>query len=124
MIHIIKKFIYWKIIIISVLLISSSVGADDSLEMLPIKSVPDIKAPSSQSERKLQFHGGGIILRIGDDEGRKLIVINDLLRYFAPVVTYYNSVGVPISPNQFYKGKIVGYFLNEKREITSLYLTK
>jgi len=93
--------------------------------MPPIKSVPNIKAPPSQRERKLQFHGGGIIQRVGDDEeGRKLIVINDLLRYLAPVVIYYDIGGEPISHNQFYKGKIVGYFLNDKREITSLYLTK
>ncbi|MBU0971418.1 MAG: hypothetical protein KKC20_12270 [Proteobacteria bacterium] len=122
MIQKVKKLLFY---ITMVLLFFSSINlsADENIDILPIRSVPDLKAQASPGERNLSFNGMGTVQRIGTNEaGRKLIVIDDRLRYFAPDVKYYNTKGEIVSAIHVYEGKTVGYFVNDKREITGLYL--
>lgn len=125
MIQRIKKYTFYTFFVILLTVNAIPCGADDTVDILPIRSVPVIKNPASRIPNALQFDGGGTIQRIGKDEaGRDLIVIDDHLRYFADGVKYYNAKGDPVSSVQVYKGKTVGYFLNLKKEITGLHLTK
>lgn len=65
------------------------------------------------------LHGRGPIDRIEND----LIVITDVLRPIAPVVTYQSAItGLAASPSEFRPGVFVGFRLNSKREIIALWL--
>jgi len=123
MIRKIQKYLICLFIVFSLLFLSLAAIADDSVEILPIKSVPDLKIPGDHGKENPAFNGQGTIQRVGEDEvKRKLIVIDDRLMYFADAVIYYDIERTPTSYIKFYKGKTVGYFFNKKREITKLYL--
>lgn len=125
MIQRIKKYTFYTILVILLTVNAIPSGAEDTVDILPIRSVPVIKNPASRIPNALQFDGGGTVQRVGkDEEGRNLIVIDDRLRYFADGVKYYNVKGESVSSVQVYKGKTVGYFLNLNKEITGLHLTK
>ncbi len=94
----------------------------DDLEILPVQSVPQIN-PAKTVKGLFDFDSGGTILRIGHDEsGKKIIVVDDRLRYFSPGVAFYDDQGSRIAETQFKQGSQVGYFLNENRQIIKLYL--
>jgi len=128
MIQILKKYEVWKIAALIILMTvfgAAMVNAGDAAQILPIKPVPNIvsgEAPNTENKRSL-FHGGGFINRIGKDEqGENIMVINDLLKYLAPSVHYYSANGGILSISRFGVGKEVGYLVNQKKEITDLYL--
>ncbi len=98
-------------------------GADENIDIFPIKAVPDIGTYGSIIQGQSELNGKGTIQRVGKDEvGEKLIVIDDRLMYVAPGIKYYNVKGEPVSPSKFYKGKRVGYNFNKQRKITDLHL--
>lgn len=123
-----KRNIVWEINVFITVLAAWAVGmvnAGDTLTILSIKPVPDVFSGEvlNSTQRRVSFHGGGVIDRIGrDDNGETIIVINDRLKYFARSVTYYSSGGEFLSFSRFQAGKKVGYFVNKKKEITDLYL--
>ncbi len=101
--------------------ITPGVFAGD-LEIQQVQSVPDINTDQA-GKGLFDFDSGGTIFRIGHDErGKKIIVVDDRLRYFSPGVAFYDEQGSRIAENQFKQGSQVGYFLNENRQITKLYL--
>ncbi|MEA1969491.1 MAG: hypothetical protein U9N77_14885 [Thermodesulfobacteriota bacterium] len=118
-----KKYILSAVIILSLLPGSISLGSQEDTDILPVKSVPDLKKPVSSVKYEELFNGRGIIHRVGKDEvGKKIIVIDDRLFYFDAVTKYYSLKGSVIPGTKFYKGKTVGYVLNDKKEITQLYM--
>lgn len=124
MIEKLKQYILYSLILISLLPCSISIGAQDDCDILPIKSIPDITRPAVFNKNNVLFNNRGIIQRVGKDEvGKKIIVIDDRLFYFTTAAKYYSPEGRVLSHTQFHKGKTVGYLLNDKREITGLYLT-
>ncbi len=123
----------WRLVALLTVMVAWPIGtgfAGEALKVLPINPVPDFRAGESTvpkhkapKHKKVSFDGGGRIDRVGKDEtGKDLMVINDRLRYLSPSVTYHSGVSGFASPSQFRAGKRVGYLLNEKREITDLYL--
>ena len=67
----------------------------------------------------VELSGRGILERIDKD----VCVIADVLRPFAPFVSYYSAQnGSVIYRSKFTAGKFVGYPINSKREIIELYL--
>ena len=92
--------------------------AQEALEILPIKPVPYFSAVGSSSDSVI-LHGRGWIQRIEDN----VVVVGDVLLPFSSMATYYSiSTGLPVSLSQFTVGELVGYRLNEEREIASFYL--
>lgn len=128
MLQIFEKKEIWKIATITsvmIVLTAVIVNAGDAPKILPIKPVPNITSGevSSSEQAKSLYHGGGFINIIGkDDQGRNMMVINDRIKYFAPNVHYYSSKGGRLSSSQFKIGNEVGYIVNQKKEITDLYL--
>ena len=128
MFRIFKEKEIWKtpaIALIMIVLTVAIVNAGDAPKILPIKPVPNIipgATPNTEKE-KTTFHGGGFINIIGkDDQGRNMMVINDRIKYFDPNVHYYSNKGGTLSPSKFKVGDEVGYLVNQKKEITDLYL--
>ncbi len=120
-----KYFFFTLMVSVFLFKIINIAAADDTIGILPIKSVPDIdiNAIDSISQETLEFNGKGTIQRVGKDEvGKKLFVIDDRLMYIAPDIKYYNINGEPVSSAKFHKGTRVGILLNDKREIIKLYL--
>ena len=83
------------------------------------------KKPSAFSEyenkeiNEVELSGRGILERIDKD----VCVIADVLRPFAPFVSYYSAQnGSVIYRSKFTAGMFVGYRINSKREIIELYL--
>lgn len=83
------------------------------------------KKPSAFSEYEnkeisgVELSGRGILERIDKD----VCVIADVLRPFAPFVSYYSAQnGSVIYRSKFTAGTFVGYRINSKREIIELYL--
>jgi hypothetical protein len=67
----------------------------------------------------VELSGRGILERIDKD----VCVIADVLRPFAPFVSYYSAQnGSVIYRSKFTAGTFVGYRINSKREIIELYL--
>jgi hypothetical protein len=65
-----------------------------------------------------KFQGRGYIDRVGTND----IVINDLWYQLSPFVKYHNPQRLDVAGYEFRVGKYVGFFLNDKREIVSLWL--
>ena len=83
------------------------------------------KKPAAFSEYEnkeingVELSGRGILERIDKD----VCVIADVLRPFAPFVSYYSAQnGSVIYRSKFTAGTFVGYRINSKREIIELYL--
>ena len=84
------------------------VKADGVIKILPIKPVPELLSDEALTggHTRVVFHGAGVIDRIGNgEEGEKLVVVNDRLKYFAPSVRYYSIGGTFLSFSQFKPGK-------------------
>ena len=67
-----------------------------------------------------RFENLGCINRIGTGE----IVINDTLFKLSPFVKYHTPEQLDTPGYEFREGRCVGYFVNDQREITSLWLIK
>ena len=109
------------LVILFLCLVQGRISQAGEPELLPIRSVPEV--PLQTPAERLDFSGGGTIQRIGqDDDGKKLIVIDDRLLYFAQGATFHDQQGNLIAELKFKEGGFVGYFLNAKRQIIRLYL--
>ena len=100
-----------------------SAQAQDPPEIAPIEPVPEIRNPVLKGVRVEEpgeeFHGQGFLERIGDGK----MVIGDVLLKVSPLATYYKkATGFPTLPSEFVPGVWVGYYLDENRVITSLWL--
>jgi hypothetical protein len=93
--------------------ISAPAHADRGKKALPFSEFED------KEINGVELDGRGILERIDKD----VCVIADVLRPFAPFVSYYSAQnGTVIYRSKFIPGKFVGYRINSKREIIELYL--
>ena len=123
MIQALKTSLFLNLIIVLMFYSFNTCWAEN-VEILPIKSVPNLKTPTSNDTVKVTFSGRGTIQRIGKDEvGAELIVLDDRLFYFSKFIKFYDHKGNSISQIPFFEGKTIDYIFNEKREVTGLYLT-
>ena len=67
-----------------------------------------------------KFDGEGYIDRIGGD----VIVIDDCNYGFSPFVSFSTPTRKRASKSQFRPGDLVGYIINQKKQIESLYLLR
>lgn len=120
----------WKVAALITVITAWAAGiviAGDNIKIRSIDPVPDFMSEevSKSGKRNVIFHGQGTIDRFGkDDAGKNIIIVDDLLIYFAPNVNYYSSEGSLMSSSQFQAGKNVGYLINNKNEITDLYIIR
>ena len=92
--------------------------AQEALEIDPIKPVPYFRTGGSSFDSVI-LDGRGWIQRIEDSE----VVVSDVLFPFSSMTTYQSlSTGLPVSFSQFTVGELVGYRLNNEREIVAFYL--
>ncbi len=96
----------------------------DTLQVAPIKPVPELQNHTGrgiihENEPGENFNGQGPIQRV--EAGS--IVIGDTLWKVSPLATYFKkSTGFPALRDEFVPGAWVGYYLDENRVITSLWL--
>jgi hypothetical protein len=84
-----------------------------------IKNLSRYKEYEDKEISGVVLDGRGILERIEND----VCVIGDVLRPFAPFVSYYSAkTKSVIYRSKFTPGKFVGYRINTKREIIELYL--
>lgn len=114
----------WKtsLLIIAILACVAGSGlAEESISILPINPVPEIRIDKSFNIDEIKFAGGGLIERIDKD----IMVIGDTMRQIASDLTYHSGItGLAASRSEFRIGVYVGYQLNDKRQIVSLWLLK
>lgn len=123
-----KGSMAWKtsLLIIAILTCVAGSGlAEEPISILPISPVPEIRIDKSAGTTfnidEIKFAGGGLIERIDKD----IMVIGDTMRQIAPEVTYHSGItGLAASRSEFRIGVYVGYQLNDKRQIISLWLLK
>lgn len=115
------------VVLAAVLLATLTVGtatAQDTLRVAPLEKMPEASAaPPIRSEPLEQdgenFDGEGPIDRVGVGE----VVIADLRWKVSPDVTYFKKpIGFPAMASEFAPGAYVGYYVDENRVITSLWL--
>ena len=120
-----KKLLFVVLMFLACTILQGLSLAADLPEILPVRAVPPLPKAQAETDRPPDFDGGGTIQRIGEDEtGRKLIVIGDRLRYFARGVTFYARTGELLGESKFKVGAVVGYILNEKKQIVRLYMAE
>ena len=119
-----KGSMVWKtsLLIIAILACVAGSGlAEESISILPINPVPEIRIDKSFNIDEIKFAGGGLIERIDKD----IMVIGDTMRQIASDLTYHSGItGLAASRSEFRIGVYVGYQLNDKRQIVSLWLLK
>jgi hypothetical protein len=83
------------------------------------KNVSRYKEYENKEISGVKLDGRGILERLEKD----VCVIGDVLRPFAPFVSYYSALNKSvIYRSKFTPGSFVGYRINSKREIIELYL--
>ena len=100
-----------------------SASAQDPPAIAPINPVPELQNPVVSGvlveDPGEDFHGQGFLERIEDDK----MVIGDLLLEVSPLATYVKkATGFPAVKSEFVPGVWVGYYTDENRVITSLWL--
>ncbi|MEA3280001.1 MAG: hypothetical protein U9Q38_05330 [Thermodesulfobacteriota bacterium] len=118
----------WKTLLLIIAILTCVAGsglAEEPISILPINPVPEIR-PEIRIDKsfnidEIKFAGGGLIERIDKD----IIVIGDTMRQIASDLTYHSGItGLAASRSEFRIGAYVGYQLNDKRQIVSLWLLK
>ncbi len=117
---------WWRLVILFIVLTAWPLGAgaaDDDPRIQSINPVPDFtqnKILLLSPEEKAGIREG-VIERVESD----FMVISDATRRLAPSVRYSSEFDGPgESPLQFKVGTLVGFRINEKREIYEMWLIK
>ncbi len=85
-----------------------------------IKKISPVPKVKYVKPSEVKLYGICIIDRIGKNE----IVLEDELYDFAPATTFYSETGKPISKSKFRMGNKIGFTVNSKNEIVSVWRLK
>jgi hypothetical protein len=101
---------------------AASAPAQEPAKLLPIGEVPAITldyAAQREAAERGEYHREGPLERID----RQNAVVADVIRPLAENVRYYSvQSGAAIAPSQFKPGSYVGLFVNDAKEVVSLWL--
>jgi|GEM_PF-5349378 len=123
---IIKKTIFLYVVMLALSAVHNPIAnaGDILIDTLPIISVPEVRGPDSESNKIIHFQGEGTIQRVGhDEEGNKLMVVDDRLLYLSDIVKYFDVNGVITPRLKFHEGIKIGYFYGKNRKLTEIHLT-